>query len=191
MANHEAGRLPDSDDRETPDKLFSELNRRFRFDLDAAASHENTKCPVYCTLIGTFTQPVLSGLWVREPSNYQLLSPETGLAHSWRGRRVWCNPPYSDIEPWILRAWQSRADMAYLLAPNWTDRGWWRTWIEDFRDGRGTGTDVEEETGMELRTEFMGRQRFLYKGEPIRTKDGKIGQPEFGLVGLIFTRKGT
>lgn len=189
MANHEQGRLPEPDERETPSALYTERDRRFRFDLDAAASHDNTQCPMYCTQQGSFVQPVKDGLWARAPESAMLLHPADGLTFSWRGRRVWCNPPYSDIEPWIVKAWMSGADVAYLLVPNWTDRKWWLTWVEDFRDGRGAGSDVTEETGMELRTEFMARQRFLYNGEPIRTKDGKIGQPEFGLVGLIFTRK--
>ena len=31
------------------------------------------------------------------------------------------------------------------------------------RDGRGAGSDVQSETGMSLRTEFMTRKRFLYQ----------------------------
>jgi len=189
MANHEQGRLPEPDERETPAELFQEKHSSHHFDLDAAASHSNTQCALYCTKEGTYTQSVVNGLWMRDPETRRRLDPASGLDFSWKGRRVWCNPPYSDIEPWIVKAWTSGASMAYLLVPNWTDRRWWSTWVEDFRDGRGAGSDVAPETGMSLRTEFMGRKRFLYQGEPIRTKDGKIGQPEFGLVGLIFTKE--
>lgn len=190
MANAKAGRIPEPDERETPAELYHEKHATHHFDLDAAASHENTQCPMYFTKDGQWVQNVNNGLWMRAPETAAQMSHHTGLTGSWKGRRVWVNPPYSDIEPWIVKAWESEAGMVYMLVPNWTDRRWWLTWIEDFRDGRGAGSDVASETGMELRTEFMGRKRFLYEGLPIRTEGGKIGQPEFGLVGLIWTRKG-
>lgn len=37
------------DDWETPQELFDELDAEFRFTLDAAASENNHKCPVYFT----------------------------------------------------------------------------------------------------------------------------------------------
>jgi len=190
MANHEQGRLPEPDERETPAELFDEKHATHHFDLDAAASHDNTQCALYYTKEGQYTAPMTNGLWERSPDAARLLSPHTGLTGSWEGRRVWFNPPYSDIGPWIIKAWESGAALAYGLVPNWTDRLWWQDFIEPFRDG-ATGADaMERETGMRLRTEFMQRKRFLYQGLPIRTKDGKVGQPEFGLVGLIWTRKG-
>lgn len=163
MANHKKGRLPEPDERETPPELFQRLHGLHDFTLDAAAASDNRKLQRYNSLA--------------YPNSF-----------AWKGERVWCNPPYSDIAPWIARAWESEAELAYLLVPNWTDRKWWLELIEPYRDHR-TG-DANLETGFFLRTEFLGRQRFLYKGLPIRTEDGKIGQPEFGLVGLLWTRKG-
>lgn len=53
----------------TPPAIFDELNSEFRFTLDAAASDANAKCDTYFTL-------------------------ETdGLAQSWKGHTVFCNPP--------------------------------------------------------------------------------------------------
>lgn len=176
MANHEQGRLPDSDNRETPPALYAEKHARWCFTLDAAADHQNTKCDRYY---------VLNGLWRRDAGEPVRLGSDNGLTGTWRNMRVWCNPPYSDIEPWILKAWESGAEVAYLLVPNWTDRKWWQALVEPFRDGK---TLPDATGGVRLTTEFMTRQRFLYLGEPIRTKDGKVGQPEFGLVGLIFER---
>lgn len=59
------------DDWGTPESLFNSLNREFNFTLDAAASDKNHKLPRYYT------------------------ESTDGLAHSWIGERVFCNPPYS------------------------------------------------------------------------------------------------
>lgn len=165
MANHEQGRLPEPDERQTPDQLFAPLHLQHRFTLDGAAAHDNTKLSRYHT-------------------KTQLMN--CGNVRTWKGERVWCNPPYSDITPWIVRAWEDGAQLAYLLVPNWTDRKWWLELVEPYRDGK----DAKGEAPMQLDTTFFPRHRFLYKGEPIRTKKGGIGQPEFGLVGLLFRQKG-
>ena len=54
----------------TPQKLYDELNKEFNFNLDPCALPENAKCERYFT-------------------------PEiNGLAQSWGGAKVFCNPPY-------------------------------------------------------------------------------------------------
>lgn len=59
------------DDWETPSDFFQELDSEFHFTLDACATDGNAKC-----------------------SNY--FTPEQdGLLQNWRGRTVFCNPPYS------------------------------------------------------------------------------------------------
>lgn len=177
MANREPGRVPDSDNRETPSALYAEKHERFNFNLDVAADHQNHKCDRYYTT---------EGLFLDDGTGPSRLQSGNGLtAGTWRNMRVWCNPPYSNIEPWVIKAWEADAELVYLLVPNWTDRRWWQDLVEPFRDGKALPSETG---GVTLRTEFMTRQRFLYLGQPIRTKDGKIGQPEFGLVGLIFER---
>jgi hypothetical protein len=178
LANHKRGRVGESDERETPDELFAEKHAKYRFTLDAAAAHDNHKLPRYYTK---------EGLYVADAAGTHCVDFATsGLAGSWQDEYVWCNPPYSDIAPWVVKAWTSGAHLVYMLVPNWTDRKWWLDLIEPYRDGKGWDQGLP----MDLTTEFLGRHRFLYKGQPIRTEDGKIGQPEFGLVGLIWTRKG-
>lgn len=39
-----------SDEWETPDALFQDLDREFHFDLDACASDDNHKCERYFTI---------------------------------------------------------------------------------------------------------------------------------------------
>jgi site-specific DNA-methyltransferase (adenine-specific) len=47
-----------------------------------------------------------------------------GLARSWRGERVFCNPPYGKgIGGWLAKA--READAAVFLLPSRTDTAWW------------------------------------------------------------------
>jgi phage N-6-adenine-methyltransferase len=151
----------DADVRETPPELFTELNSRFRFTLDAAATHSNAKCAKYNTEHGG--APHLP----------------FGIYHSWEGERVYCNPPFSDIAPWVIKAWESNSELVYMLVPaTRTEQGWWQDLVEPFRDGRVPPFG----SWLRLRTEFLrGRTRFL--------KDGaRMGSPKFGCVGLLWER---
>lgn len=97
-----------SNEWETPQEFFNELHREFAFTVDAAASHENAKLPRY---------------WTRE---------ENGLERSWKGERVWCNPPYGrEIGLWIEKAATCDADLVVLLIPARTDTKAWHDFIFD------------------------------------------------------------
>jgi phage N-6-adenine-methyltransferase len=75
-----------NDELRTPDYLYDWLNRRFAFNFDAAASHENARCPEYATV---------DGVWERDECGPILWGDENGLTTSWEDRRVFLNPPYS------------------------------------------------------------------------------------------------
>ena len=87
-----------ADSRSTPADLMAALDAEFGFTLDP--------CP--------FDQSQEAGLplWGRD-----------GKLGLWRGQRVWCNPPYSDIAPWLAKS--DEADVAVYLLPARTDMGWW------------------------------------------------------------------
>lgn len=147
------------DDRRTPRALFDAFDREFRFDLDVAASHENALCSDYCTAEGN------------------------GLTYSWVGRRVWCNPPYSHLQPWVEKAlggsliFRGDCPIAVLLLPaNRTEQPFWQEMIEPHRD-RGLGVE----------TRFVrGRQKFGYPdGHPVLAR-GKGNAPPFGVVVVVF-----
>jgi phage N-6-adenine-methyltransferase len=73
----------------TPAELFAALNAEFDFKIDVAASAENT-------LVGNFIDEGTNALicdWLPDPDN--------GIG---AGHYVWCNPPYSDIMPWVKKA---------------------------------------------------------------------------------------
>lgn len=140
------------DDRATSPETFGPLHERFCFTLDAAALPHNAKLP-------RFFSPV-----------------DDGLSQSWAGERVWCNPPYSRIEPWIEKAWASRADLVVMLLPaNRTEQGWWQRQVEPWRDRSGG-----------VRVEFLsGRLRFIaHNATEIKPNE----RPPFGCCLLIWGR---
>lgn len=84
--------------------LFSALHQEFSFTVDAAAVAESAK---------------LSRYW----------SPhENGLVQSWENERVFCNPPFSNILPWVRKAHTS-AGLAVLLLPVYSDTRWWHAHV--------------------------------------------------------------
>lgn len=102
----------DRQDWATPDDLWHRLDRIYSFDLDAAASGANARCPAY------FDEST------------------DGLAQSWAGRRVWCNPPYGRaIGHWTAKAAAEResAILIVMLVPARTDTRWWHDAIATAR----------------------------------------------------------
>lgn len=145
----EVGPRADVDERATPPAFFAQLHRQYRFTVDAAALPYNAK---------------LERFWTPE---------DDGLAQDWRGERVWCNPPFSAIEPWVEKARHGGADLVVMLIPaNRTELGWWQEHIEPYRD-RGTG----------LRVVFLsGRMRFGMGGNaPLPNT-----RPPFGVCLLVW-----
>ena len=140
------------DDRALTVEAFARLNERFRFTIDAAASKANTKLDRFFS------------------------EQNCGLAAPWASERVYCNPPFSDIRPWVEKAWgEAEAELVVMLLPaNRTEQGWWQDLIEPRRD----------RVGSPLRTEFIqGRLCFLSPGE---TKIKPNNRPPFGCCLLIW-----
>lgn len=144
----------DTDERYTPRALILEEQRLLgaRFTLDVAATEESAKAPMF----------------YRKGSN--------ALVRPWVGH-VWCNPPFSDIEPWVARAWavwteRIRPRSITMLLPAWTDRGWWHEHVEPYRDARRwePGYLREPRFGPDMpvfTTRFLpGRVRFGIPGNP-------------------------
>lgn len=190
-----------SDETETPPELFAELASRYAlgtFDLDAAASHANALAVEYYTQDGCYT---------RADGGRQLTSHD-GLSGAWYGA-VWCNPPYSDIRPWVEKAWRETglgtAATVVMLLPARTDAPWWRELVEPYREGGGVlGAGPESYPGasdVRLDVEFRGRVHFLRDGRPIPAtdaegrpllkKDGtpRRGSPRFGIAVLVWSRR--
>ncbi len=89
---------------QTPWWLFVELQKRWEFTLDAAASHENALLPRYLT------------------------AEADALTHPW-DKVTFCNPPYRDIGPWLMRGiHQAYTDMCttVFLVPATFETQWYR-----------------------------------------------------------------
>lgn len=91
------------DDWGTPQDLFDALDKEFGFTLDACADDNNHKCAKYYTV------------------------EQDGLAQSWAGETVFCNPPYSKRggqAKWIEKCYTEASKnkiIAVALLPARTD----------------------------------------------------------------------
>ena len=94
-----------SDEWTTPFDLFLKLDDVFQFDLDAAATKENALC---------------HNFFDREMD---------GLLQPWGGRRIFCNPPYSQIKLWAAKFVEEseRAACIVALIPARTDTKWFQS----------------------------------------------------------------
>lgn len=153
--NHPQQKAKDAvDDRAIRMDDFTPLHERFRFTIDAAAAPHNARLPRYWT------------------------EGDNALMQSWRRERVWCNPPYSNIRPWVEKAWSSwddhGADLIVMLLPaNRTEQAWWQDLIEQQRRYRN-----------DFRVEFLpGRMRF---DRPNAVIGPKGDRPSFGCCLAIW-----
>lgn len=114
-----------------------------------------------------------------------------GLQQRWSGR-VWCNPPFSDIEPWIRKAWaemgrwEGAPSTLAMLLPAWTDRAWWAELVEPHRDRRHwmEGNGNEWARAVRLDTHFL-RGRTIF-GHPGNREAVGCGSPPFWCVLLVW-----
>lgn len=97
------------DDWETPQDVFDMLDAEFHFTLDPCADPHNHKCSKYYT------------------------KEQDGLIRSWKGERVFCNPPYgSELKYWVSKALSEANDQStivVMLIPARTDTLWFHNYI--------------------------------------------------------------
>lgn len=104
-----------SEEWETPQDLFDQLNETYKFNLDSCATDENAKCEVY------FALPDTDGLI--EP---WCLFEDIGVIPG----RVFCNPPYGrgTIDKWTKKAREEiengNAELIVMLLPVRTCTRW-------------------------------------------------------------------
>lgn len=94
----------------TPDDFFQKLNDEFHFTLDPCADSENHKCEKYFDI------------------------EHDGLKQSWRGERVFCNPPYGkQIGTWCKKAYEevrnNGCQIVVMLVHARTDTRWFHDWV--------------------------------------------------------------
>lgn len=90
----------------TPQDFFNDLDKEFHFDLDPCATKESAKCAKYFT------------------------KEDDGLAQSWDGYTVFCNPPYGrEIKDWVKKASEARGGTVVMLIPARTDTTYFHDYI--------------------------------------------------------------
>ena len=95
-----------TDQWSTPTDFFKTLNDEFDFTLDPCADELNHKCEKYYT------------------------KEQNGLIQSWKGERVFCNPPYgSTLKDWVKKCAESDAELVVMLIPARTDTKYFHEYI--------------------------------------------------------------
>lgn len=91
----------------TPQWLFDALNKEFGFTLDPCSDGKNAKCKRFFT-------PV-----------------ENGLLRDWGIDTVFMNPPYSEVDAWMRKAYGAAREGATVvcLIPARTDTQWWHEYV--------------------------------------------------------------
>lgn len=102
-----AAMTSEKDDWETPQALFDKLDAVYHFTLDPCSTHENAKCEKHYTV------------------------EEDGLAQSWEGETVFCNPPYGrNIGEWVRKCHdESKHARIVMLIPARTDTAYFHDYI--------------------------------------------------------------
>ena len=131
-------------DWETPKELFNELDREFHFTLDPASTDENAVCKKHFT------------------------PREDGLAQSWHGETVFCNPPYGrDLPVWIEKAATEarKGATVVMLIPARTDT----KAFHDFIYGKAEIRFLKGRLKFGLGGGILGRGSFPFHGSGIQT----------------------
>lgn len=127
------------DNWRTPPELFKVLDEEFNFDLDAAASEENSLCSLCIT------------------------PDKDALKTSWSApdiRTAWCNPPYTLIGPFIQRAWEQSQEhrmTTVVLIPAYTDPKYWKQYVMKSHEVRflaGRLSFLDEDGGKKTSARF-------------------------------------
>lgn len=94
---------------QTPKFVFDYYNKRFNLRMDVAASDNNKLCD----------------MWMTKDDN--------ALNTSWSVWGNWCNPPYSDIMPWVKKAIKEmgRGCLTVMLIPADTSVKWFKAAFEN------------------------------------------------------------
>ena len=131
---------------QTPKSLFKALDNEFDFYCDVAASDKNHLCDAY------FTEKdnALENCW------------------DWFGSN-WCNPPYSDITPWVNKAIQQhqQGKTIVMLVPADTSVKWFKLAYESCNEVRfisGRISFINADTQKPVNGNNKGSVLFIWRG---------------------------
>jgi phage N-6-adenine-methyltransferase len=146
-----------SDERETPQEFFEEINKTWAFKLDAAALSTNAKCETY---LGP-DHPI--GLY------------RDGLEADWHKLTdgpVWLNPPYSrgELVKWLAKCEKEAAAgiTTVVLLPVDTSTQWFHRYVQP-----------------RIKDVVFLQGRLTFKGTPLG-KNGKPNKAKFANMLVVF-----
>ena len=132
----------------TPKYVFTHYDQRFNFWCDLAASHENALCEEYYTA---------------DKSAFDAQSTDWQM-----GGNVWCNPPYSNIGPWIelcVRLSRETGRVFVMLLPADTSVKWFADAMRECSECHlitGRLSFISEETGDPVNGNNKGSAVFIF-----------------------------
>ena len=129
---------------QTPKSLFRRLNWEFLFTADICASHENKLHPVYYTE----DQDALTSPWFNVN---------------------WCNPPYSDVTPWVDKAIEQyqQGKTIVMLVPSDTSVKWFKKAYDSCNEVRfisGRISFINASTQLPVNGNNKGSVLFIWRG---------------------------
>jgi phage N-6-adenine-methyltransferase len=91
---------------QTPKEIFNFYKKMYKLSFDVAANNKNHMTDCY----------------------YDFLSGEDALKEPWSMYGNWCNPPYSNIKPWVEKAIKEmrEGNLTVMLIPSDTSASWFR-----------------------------------------------------------------
>lgn len=130
----------------TPQWLIDDLKTEFHFTLDAAADPYNAKFPRHLT---------------------------DGLAFNWsevceQGDWAWCNPPFSEVTPWVDQ-WIASAEAGVgvvAIVNNQSGAKWWHKAMDaatELRFSLGRVAFIHPVTGRPINDNNMGQVIFVFE----------------------------
>lgn len=129
---------------QTPLELYSTVDKEFKFDTDVASSDKNH----------------LSNKWLTEHDN--------ALECDW-GDVNWCNPPYSNIMPWVNKAKEEsfKGNTVVMLVPSDTSVKWFKVAYESCNEVRfisGRISFINADTQIKASGNNKGSVLFIWRG---------------------------
>jgi hypothetical protein len=165
--NRNDGNVADKDQARTPPTLFNRLNERFHFDCDLFATSENTLCDCY------FSKDEPKGSihphsFVNGDDGVRVCMGNA-LEQEWFIARYYGNPPYSNPEPYVKKAYVEslKGSIVVLLLPADVSTSWFREYC----------MNAAEWIIIEGRVKFNNPD-----GTPM------AGSPKFGSIAVVFDR---
>lgn len=137
----------------TPKRIFNYYNHRFNFELDLAASSSNALCEHFITM----EENALDCDVVL----HKMLSSDIYGA-------IWCNPPYSDVTPWVETAIfhkEHTEAVVVLLLPADTSVKWFKLAFDNCSECHlisGRLAFINEETGKPVSGNNKGSVVFIF-----------------------------